>query len=52
MKDKIERKINEKKVKIRYKQIHVMKLKKNQDYKSNEEIKNKLKFDKMAKNKN
>jgi hypothetical protein len=52
MKDKIERKINEKKVKIRYKQIYVMKLKKNQDYESNEEIKNKLKFDKMAKNKN
>jgi hypothetical protein len=29
-----------------------MKLKKNQDYGSNEQIKNKLKFDKMAKNKN
>jgi hypothetical protein len=29
-----------------------MKLKKNQDYESNDEIKNKLKFDKDAKKKN
>jgi hypothetical protein len=29
-----------------------MKLKKNQDYGSNKKIKNKLKFDKIAKNKN
>ena len=41
-----------KKNKNKYQQTRVMKLKKKQDYGSNDKIKNKLKFDKCAKNKN
>jgi hypothetical protein len=47
--DKIEKKINEKKSKRKNQQIQVMKLKKNQDYRSNNEIKNKLNFIKVSK---
>ena len=39
-------------MKKKYQQTQIIKLKKNQDYGSNDKIKNKLKFDKNIKNKN
>jgi len=52
MKDRTKKKISMNKWKKKYQQTQIIKLKKNQDYGSNDEIKNKLKFDKNIKNKN